>query len=178
MTASRGIRRAPGEPTIDWLKEQTIAQPCPVPALVGDCWVWQRAKTDDGYGRICIHGRDVGAHRATYEVARGPIPCWLTLDHLCRRRDCINPAHQEPVTQQVNTERGFAPTAVAHRTGICRFGHPLAPVSGKLRCRVCQAAKQRESYERKRQAEGKPVGRPQAPRQRRANDNAQEGGAP
>lgn len=35
----------------------------------------------------------------------GPIPEGLHLDHLCRVRRCVNPAHLEPVTQAENNYR-------------------------------------------------------------------------
>ena len=35
----------------------------------------------------------VGSHRFAYELLVGPIPAGLVLDHLCRVRNCCNPAH-------------------------------------------------------------------------------------
>jgi hypothetical protein len=49
--------------------------------------------------RICsIEGCDRsavcrGAHRVSYEHYVGPIPKGLEIDHLCRVRHCVNPAH-------------------------------------------------------------------------------------
>ena len=52
------------------------------------------------------------AHRYVYELFRGPIPDGHVLDHVkkkgCKHRDCVNPDHLEPVTQQENTLRGDA----------------------------------------------------------------------
>jgi len=75
------------------------------PAL-GDCWVWCGKFNRNGYGRLA-NGRV--AHRGMWEASTGkPIPDGLLLDHKCRVRACINPAHAEPVTHQVNTLRGQA----------------------------------------------------------------------
>lgn len=83
-----------------------------VPVLVepelGECWVWCARLNRNGYGRLSVGGRELMAHRLSYEAHVGPIPDGLLLDHLCRVRQCVNPAHLEPVTHQVNTLRGEA----------------------------------------------------------------------
>lgn len=103
------------------------------------CWLWHGWKTADGYGRFDIGDRKVLAHRFAYESNVGPIPDGLVLDHLCRVRDCVNPAHLEAVTVAENNRRGFGPVqAFALRTH-CAEGHPLGPATpGKRRvCRPC-----------------------------------------
>ena len=70
------------------------------------CWNWSRAMNRGGYGKIRSNKRDMPAHRWVYEQLIGPIPEGLTLDHLCRNRRCVNPAHLEPVTIRENTRRG------------------------------------------------------------------------
>lgn len=144
MTASKGVYRSPGVPTLEWLKAQTTPEPSDL--VGGDCWIWQRTTTD-GYGTVCIGGKSCVAHRVAFEIVHGPVPCWLTLDHLCHRRACINPEHLEPVTQMENIRRGDSPAAVARRSGHCAHGHEL-PATG--RCQVCLAQRKREWYVRKR----------------------------
>jgi hypothetical protein len=43
-----------------------------------------------------------------YEEAYGPIPARLHIDHLCRVRRCVNPAHLDAVTSKENTHRAWA----------------------------------------------------------------------
>jgi hypothetical protein len=70
------------------------------------CWIWQlKLSARTGYGIVRVAGRDWLAHRWYYEQANGPIEDGLQLDHLCRVRECVNPAHMEPVTPQENTRR-------------------------------------------------------------------------
>ena len=76
------------------------------------CWVWLRALNWNGYGLIRHRGRQLRAHRFAYELYVGPIPPALTLDHLCRDRGCVNPAHLEPVTRAENVLRGRGPSGV------------------------------------------------------------------
>jgi hypothetical protein len=70
------------------------------------CWIWQRAINGAGYGAKWFAGKVCRAHRVYYERLVGPIPAGLELDHLCRVRACVNPAHLEPVPGRENTRRG------------------------------------------------------------------------
>lgn len=69
------------------------------------CWVWQRAKTRNGYGSTWSAGQWMGAHVLYYTRKHGPVPNGMELDHLCRVRQCVNPDHLEPVTSAENIRR-------------------------------------------------------------------------
>ena len=81
-----------------------------------ECWVFtgngkgsgRAAKQGCGYGQLYHGGRKQMAHRFAYELLVGPIPTGLQLDHLCRNKRCVNPAHLQPVTQRENTKRMHA----------------------------------------------------------------------
>ena len=81
------------------------------------CWVWTGKIAKNGYGHASKDWKTHLAHRLVYEALVGPIPEGLQLDHLCRNKACVNPAHLEPVTQQVNMDRYSA--TVTH----CPKGH-------------------------------------------------------
>jgi hypothetical protein len=87
------------------------------------CWNWTGALSTQGYGRFAPLGsRAVQAHRFSYEMAKGPIPPGLHLDHLCRNTACVNPDHLEAVTPRENIIRAGL---VAMR--VCRSGrHQLS----------------------------------------------------
>jgi hypothetical protein len=73
------------------------------------CWLWRAALDRHGYGLFHPHGtHTVLAHRWAYQSLIGPIPEELEIDHLCRVRHCVNPAHMEPVTCGENVRRGLA----------------------------------------------------------------------
>ena len=107
------------------------------------CWLWLGYTDRKGYGIFGVSsGKTVKAHRFSYELFVGPIPEGLPLDHLCRTRNCVNPFHLEPVTNQENVIRGFrARTAKTH----CKNGHELTesntyhhPKTGWRDCRKCR----------------------------------------
>lgn len=92
----------------------------------GGCWLWTAPLRNDGYGEIGSGGREgkqILAHRASYLSFVGPIPDGLELDHLCRVRCCVNPAHLEPVTRAENNRRGLNGVLKTH----CKRGHLFVP---------------------------------------------------
>lgn len=92
-----------------------------------ECWPWTACQVR-GYGQFKAHGsRRVYAHRFAYELLIGPVPAGLTIDHLCRNRSCVNPAHMEPVPSAVNTLRGNNPLAKNARKTHCKRGHKFTP---------------------------------------------------
>lgn len=68
------------------------------------CLIWQGSLNDRGYGMSSSGGWRL-AHKVQWETVHGPVPDGLELDHLCRQRDCVNPAHLEPVTHAENMRR-------------------------------------------------------------------------
>ncbi len=90
----------------------------------GGCRVWTGSKDRDGYGRISIDGSKRPAHRVAYEIANGPVPSGLVIDHLCRNRACINPKHLEAVAQSENIARSdIAVATINAAKATCIRGH-------------------------------------------------------
>lgn len=111
------------------------------------CWSWKAARNGKGYGNY----RSRSAHVVAFELAKGPVPDGLTIDHLCANRSCVNPAHLEAVALQENIRRHAA------KQTHCVHGHPLfgdnvrlckRPDGVRRRCRTCDRVQNREAMAR------------------------------
>lgn len=129
----------------------------------GECWPWRLALSTNGYART----QGKAAHRLAYELARGPIPEGMELNHdchsaayaagecaggPCEHRACCNPSHLTPVTRSENNLLGERGSLL---TGKCRNGLHDVAASGAVRpngkngtiprftCRLCKNARQR-----------------------------------
>ena len=69
------------------------------------CWDWCGCRNGSGYGGF-RWSRHTLAHRVAYLWFVGPIESGAVIDHLCRLRSCVNPAHMEEVSCSVNNSRG------------------------------------------------------------------------
>lgn len=110
----------------------------PKVTLSEGCWEWTGALSIGGYGVIPARPCAIYAHRCAYQLLVGPVPDGLELDHLCRNRKCVNPAHLEPVTHRENVLRGLRGRMVTH----CPHGHEYTPDNlywhhGRRECRTC-----------------------------------------
>ena len=119
------------------------------------CWPWIAARTKAGYSWINWRCKPQLAHRVIYELIVGPIPEGLQIDHLCRVRHCVNPAHLEPVTNRENGLRGVSPAALHAAQTHCKNGHEFTPDNTLIRrkpkfarvCATCKRAADRAHYE-------------------------------
>lgn len=117
------------------------------------CWLWLGTLDQNGYG-TCRHQAirlagltTTNAHRVSFILSGGVIPPGHELDHLCRVRCCINPAHLEAVTHAENMRRGMSTQRVreyfATRTH-CKRGHALIGdniflrADGRRQCQECR----------------------------------------
>lgn len=115
-----------------------------------ECIDWWGYVGADGYGRVHQYPMPpTVAHRMVYEECFGLVPDGLVLDHLCRNRACVNPAHLEVVTHRTNILRGESPTANNAKKTHCKRGHALDGENVRYRrqggrgCHTCKIEWQR-----------------------------------
>jgi hypothetical protein len=128
-----------------------------IPVTESGCWLWLGCMNSQGYGNMTMPGRKkVGAHRVAYQAFIGPLSPDLTIDHLCRVRCCVNPAHLEAVTMHMNVMRGISLPALNALAVCCKYGHPLSGANLSIRYRrmsnhslryrrVCRLCRQRRN---------------------------------
>lgn len=103
------------------------------------CWLWSSAVDSRGYGRVSYQGKNRKAHRVVYETLTAkPLKKRMTLDHLCRVRNCVNPSHLEATSLKVNILRGISPSAVNSRKAKCPNGHDYEYKWGHRFCMTCR----------------------------------------
>ena len=109
---------------------------------VGDCWEWQGYVNNQGYGVINVD-KPILAHRMSYTAFVGEIPEGKVLDHICRNRKCVNPAHLRILTIGENVLCGETIAAKKKAQTHCIHGHPFDDENtyfykGRRQCRTCR----------------------------------------
>ena len=92
------------------------------------CWLWTggtsgtldgtQDRRGGGYPRFWLDGQMVAAHRAMFVMFAGFVPGKKEIDHTCRNRLCINPAHLELVSRSENKRRIKCPNGVRRRKEV------------------------------------------------------------
>lgn len=76
------------------------------------CWPWPLSCNGNGYGQIGTYDASVGkprnclAHRLAWVVAGRELPSYMTIDHLCKNRACVNVRHLRLLTLADNARNG------------------------------------------------------------------------
>lgn len=123
---------------------------------VTGCHISTYSTGSHGYAQVGWHVDGVRtmtlAHRVAWIAEHGAIPEGMTVDHTCKRRQCVNVAHLRLLTNHENGRRTFGRDWAL---GQCINGHPNSELrmwAGRLRCRVCTNEIQRQRRAARRAA--------------------------
>lgn len=64
-----------------------------MPITDSGCWAWLGGCDNHGHGRLKRGGKQLHAHRVSYEAYKGPITRGRWVLHKCDVRSCVNPDH-------------------------------------------------------------------------------------
>lgn len=118
------------------------------------CWNFNGYKNQKGYGKFSVNDKVMMAHRASFLIHGGIIPGGFTIDHTCKNRGCVNPAHLEAVPHRVNLLRGNTVTAINHNKTHCTKGHAfnaantIIDKTGRRRCKICNLTWRKSKYQK------------------------------
>lgn len=127
--------------------------------IEGGCWIWEGCISSNGYGKLRHRGLMESAHRISFIISnKRTIPPNLVIDHICRNRACVNPAHLRLLTSAQNLLCGQGTPARNARKTHCKRGHEFTPENTKLKprhgklersCRQCTREMKKLRYWKK-----------------------------
>ena len=118
-----------------------------------DCILTQNKVQKTGYTFVGHKGKTIGSHRLSWELANGPVPEGLVVDHLCSNRACVAPDHLRVITQRENIMAGRH--SIDNRSH-CNQGHPfteeniMVRKNGWRECAECNRVRARATYAKKK----------------------------
>ena len=98
--------------------------------LATPCWLWKpnEKHNEKGYAYFWFDGKWRRAHIFSWQQKRKrTVRCdrynrKLVLDHMCNRRNCVNPEHTQEVTQSMNL-------LMIYRRGSDSFVQPVLQIA-------------------------------------------------
>lgn len=107
-----------------------------IPEPNSGCWLWTGRLSSSGYGRVRVDGKDVMAHRVSFEMHFGSIEKEKIIMHKCNNPICVNPSHLQQGTIKENT-RYMMYCGRSRFKGLMPGESTNPIIDGKKRCTKC-----------------------------------------
>jgi|SRR5579859_1181101 len=112
-------------------------------SYITSCWEYSGYKDKDGYGRLFIGNRFVGAHRLILELILKDFNSKLMSLHKCNNPACFRPSHLYQGTHKNNMSDMILDSRHKEQKKThCKRGHEFTPentyISPKSKARVCR----------------------------------------
>lgn len=89
---------------------------------INDCWEWEGAKDNNGYGRIFLFGKLFSCHRVAHYISNSINLTDIQVLHKCDNPKCVNPNHlflgtaKDNMIDREKKNRGNHPSGDIHWT--------------------------------------------------------------
>ena len=94
------------------------------------CWIWSgETNARSGYGQFRMRRKHIYAHRASWELANGPIPAGVFVLHHCDIRACVNPEHLFLGSHRDNMRDAASKGKFIGRNHVRGELHPMAKLT-------------------------------------------------
>lgn len=138
------------------------------PGMTTPCWIWTAGAFSNGYGQFRVGAKKVRAHRAAYELVRGPLPPGELACHRCDVKLCVRAepgdgGHLFAGTHADNAADREAKGRGARHSGVSLPGeaNPAAKLTAEAVARL-RALRLHASWSYRRLAEAFGISRSQA----------------
>jgi hypothetical protein len=96
---------------------------------VGECLVWQKAKSKAGYGQVWDGSKVIYTHRLVAELIGLELSAGLDVMHSCDVRGCCNPTHLSVGTRKENMVDASNKGRLLNKAHVEGQSHPSAKLS-------------------------------------------------
>lgn len=114
-----------------------------------ECHLWQNYLDRDWYGTFFFRHKWRRAHRVSYYMFVWDIEEWMVIDHICWKKNCVNPSHLRMITVKENNRDSRNVCWINFRKTHCKCWRQYDRFyCGQRSCSHCTKISHKKSKER------------------------------